>query len=64
MYLVHVLEAACGQARFGLQEASPAKDFGRIVSHVEGEVAGPGVSECNPNAGPDFGSPPKQSKHR
>jgi hypothetical protein len=62
--LVHVLEAAGRQAGFGLKEFTPAKHFGRIVPHVEGEVSGPGVSECHPDAGPDFGSPPKQSKHR
>jgi hypothetical protein len=62
--LVHVLKPACPQACFSLQEFPPAKDVGRIVPYVQGQVSGPGVSECHPDAGPDFGSPPKQSKHR
>jgi hypothetical protein len=62
--LVHVLEAACHQANFSFKLFPPAKHFGRIIPHVEGEVSGSGASECHPDAGPDFGSPPKQSKHR
>jgi len=64
VYLVHVLEAARCQANVRFEHFPPAKHCCRIVAHMEGEVSGSGVSECHPDAGPDFVSPPKQSKHR
>jgi hypothetical protein len=64
MHLVHELECACFKAHFGLEAFTSPEHCGRIVSDVQREVAGTGVSECRPDAGPDFGSPPKQSKHR
>jgi hypothetical protein len=62
MDLVHVLELAGSQASGAFKPAAAAVDVGRVVADMERQVAGGGVGESHPDAGPDFRPPGKHLK--
>ena len=47
-----------------LELRAPAPDRRGVIAHMERQVPGSGVGESNPDAGPDFSPPGKQSQHR